>query len=449
MDTSGLTAGVYLASQDQHGQIQTKSLDSLTQMLAGGDKSSPSIELIARSVSWVWVALNKRRQMLTEIPHEWKEGDRPIDPPLGINDDTLQRIDTAIQLYSAAFLFKKRSRTQTLNLIWYDPATMRVDDRTSNLDQGVTNWRRSADNGEVVVPAKNLLVLARWGMRELQLDTPAAQATRYAAEILETLYSMTDNVLDQGGIPPKIIVVPPGTPIEQRSQITKLLDRVISRQRKNRRQQFVSVSSDVKIHELSFAPSEVGKLSNVEQSAIQQVLAAHDVPMSVAFDNASNYATAGVSDTRFVRTMAARLQWIADILNNDGAFGSARLEVSADRHEAMQAEQLAQAEAVQKVVGTPVLTLNEGRELLGYEPVQNGDEIAAESSQPQAEQQPEMISAELETKSAAWELEARQFRTWYTKRLGVDPAGFNANHIKHADKLTIIDNIFRTGIEYP
>jgi hypothetical protein len=60
-----------------------------------------------------------------------------------------------------------------------------------------------------------------------------------------------------------------------------------------------------------------------------------------------------------------------------------------------------------------------------------------------------MPDVEADAKSAAFDMEARQFRTWYKKRLGTDPADFNANHLKHSDKLTIVDNMFREGIAYP
>lgn len=100
------------------------------------------------------------------------------------------------------------------------------------------------------------------------------------------------------------------------------------------------------------------------------------IPWSVLMASAANYATAEVEERGFyLRTVIPQSALIARALN-EHLFEEYGLtfRFEPERHEVMQQYELTKAEQIQKVCGRPVLLRNEGRELLGFEPVDGWDE---------------------------------------------------------------------------
>lgn len=116
-------------------------------------------------------------------------------------------------------------------------------------------------------------------------------------------------------------------------------------------------------------------LTEGQQKAIA---AAFGVPHSVVMSDAANYATAAVDERAFLlQTVFPQARLFADALNRQVLSGyGLHLRLHPERHEVMQQYELETAGAVQKLVGRPVLSLNEGRALIGKEAVEGGDEIA-------------------------------------------------------------------------
>ena len=123
------------------------------------------------------------------------------------------------------------------------------------------------------------------------------------------------------------------------------------------------------------------------QQAAHNVAIAFGIPLSLLLSDAANYATALGDHVRFytetIIPLAERVfeQW------NERVYEPQGLEIEADpsQLEIMQAYQLETAAAVVAVVGKPVLTVDEGREILGYDPI--GDD-ALEDAQPEQTAQP-------------------------------------------------------------
>lgn len=103
----------------------------------------------------------------------------------------------------------------------------------------------------------------------------------------------------------------------------------------------------------------------------EDIAMAMGVPFSLLYSQAANYATSQTDYlTFYTQTVVPQCEIIEETLNEQlFAPLGLRFEFQERKLEVFQAAELQKAEAVSKVVGQPVLTVNEGRETLGFEPL--------------------------------------------------------------------------------
>lgn len=103
----------------------------------------------------------------------------------------------------------------------------------------------------------------------------------------------------------------------------------------------------------------------------EDIAMAMGVPFSLLYSQAANYATSQTDYlTFYTQTTLPQAEMMQEALN-ELLFEPLGLwfEFQPRKLEVFQASELQKADAVMKVVGKPVLTMNEGRELLDYEPL--------------------------------------------------------------------------------
>lgn len=104
--------------------------------------------------------------------------------------------------------------------------------------------------------------------------------------------------------------------------------------------------------------------------AARNVAIAFGIPLSLLMSDAANYATALSDHVRFyTETVLPMADWLYEVWA-ERVFEPQGLTLKTDpsKLEIMQAYQLQQAEAVSKLVGAPLLSVDEGREIIGYRP---------------------------------------------------------------------------------
>lgn len=123
----------------------------------------------------------------------------------------------------------------------------------------------------------------------------------------------------------------------------------------------------------------IGELGNVglTQEKREAISTAFGVPHSLVMSNAANYATAEQDVLNLYQNTIIPLCDQMQRALNAQIFRPLGLwfKFEYGRVESVQKSELAKAAMVQALVGKSVLTVNEGRELLGYDPVDGGDEI--------------------------------------------------------------------------
>lgn len=331
-----LKPGLYI----QHGNKYTalKSVSNLADLMLNGRASS--LDALAAQVSWVFIALNKRRNRLLELTWEWQQDGEamdgtPYDMPF---KEMIQQVDESMQLNATAYFYKQRRGRQLVGIRWLDPNCVTPDmDTASHAKGGIQQYWYETNVGMQAVgrwlPKEDLIVFKRPGLRELLPSASAGLATRLAAEILRAMEQSTDSFYASGGLPITLVFVPPGRERERDENLVPRIRRLFNpRKRKTGEHRVAGVSTDVKIEQLSLAPKDMMQ-GETEKSKILAILAAHDVPESEVYE-ASNLATRREDIESIVLAVGGRLQYIADVMNMDDELRAAgySLTVNLEAH---------------------------------------------------------------------------------------------------------------------
>ncbi len=448
-----LAPGTYLHS---NGVTKALSLDRQWASVLG--VQSPTAQVLATAVGWVYIALRKRRQLIAEIETAWQRGEEEAAAlPFILPMSLMARVDYAIQVYGVAYLYKVRKRARMTELRWLDPTTVRADHNTVD-ERGPRYYVRDArvDERDAVlsIPRDDLIVVQLAGLHEWEPLTAATTATRTAAEIMRGVRDTADTVFDNNALPPLIVHVPIGTMPEEVGRIQRAFSGFFNRRRGTRERNVTATTPDVTITPLSVNPADMA-LTALADNVIDEILAAHDVPKSVAVSNAANYATAQLDAATFVRTLGGRLTEIAAVLNADADVRKTGVElhVYADRHPTQQRDEQMASTSFQRYVSggmsaAAALWLVSGK-LPAEFPAEVGEvfppaPIAPVVAMPIEPEQEETA----EVKSAGWVNDARAFRRWYAKRQGVDVMTFESAYLSRADRVIIADELLRLAV-YP
>jgi len=339
-DLKTMKPGGYLL----YGGTKALSLTDITQWdSVEGRGKTPSLETLAQTVAWEFVALQARQGQIIDIPHEWQRGGGTIDePPFTVNlQAMLMRTDKALQIYGQCFWFKMRNGRRVVELRWLDPASIRPDRDTFDSNTArYTLFERTLDSGEIKwLKADDVVHFALPGLREATPDSGAMQATSRASQVLKGIEETADAFFDTNGLPVIFINIKNAISTVESDRLESRLKRLFRQGRDLEGNKTVALSGDVDVTPVSFAPKDLA-MGELEQSKINAILAAHQVPRSIVFED-SNYATAQDKRRAFVATMGARLQFIADTLNADADMMNLRLALvpKVNRHWAMSRDE--------------------------------------------------------------------------------------------------------------
>lgn len=437
--------GLYLA---QNGSI--KSLQSLDALFSGAG-FTPDVEKLAGSVAWVFVALNNRKERLLEIPYTWLQGEqeKPTNElPFRFQYRDLQRIDESLQLYACAYFHKERRGNRVVRLKFLDPTTMMPDESSLTTD-GYRYYFRTLDISarRERVPVEDLIVIGIMGIRELDVSTPAAAATKLAAEILYGMNHTVSALYKSNAIPPTLLQVHPSTSVQEAEKLESRFWRLLNPRKSNETDRRVMAVTETKVETLSLSPRDL-RQSETETNETHKILAAHGVPYSVVFEDAANMATAAIYQRAFTARMGQRLQLIADIINEDADIANygVRLIPQPEQHESMAVDHGLMADAFLKYRQGGMRPEAAGY-MVGITPADFPADFGAiyEESQPV-----QMAPVMDDQKTAGYRVELAQFKRWYSGRIGADVGEFDAVHLSHADKILAADDILRRSVEvYP
>lgn len=324
IDYNTLRPGLYLQSGNS-----IKSLQIALEAWRSNDYGTgapDNVETLAAAVAWVFIALERRKQRLSELPFQWRQAGEDIPAlPFRFNThETMPRLDEAIQLYKRAYLLKQRGAGTgaLVGLRWLDPTTMSEDKKSWTPEMGIQNYIRTVDGRKGDIPASDLMVFQIPGMRELGPGTSAGRATSFAGQILYGVQQTADTVYDNNALPPMLVNVPEGTLETDKDTLVGRIRALLNPKKKGTREHRVigvvnGGDKGVEIVPLNIKPDDLA-MPELSEQFRDAILSGHFVPISEALSNASSRQTSDSNDAmRLTATMGARADWLASVINTD------------------------------------------------------------------------------------------------------------------------------------
>jgi len=266
---------------------------------------------------------------------------------------------------------KERERGRFTGLLWWRPGTVEhvYDGAAGPPYRGIRQFKRTVNGVPVVYAPEDVLMIAMPDpFVEVGVPSSDGDAARINADVLHSLDTFLDGYLDRGLLRATLLTSEQPLTPEQKSELKRWWDRMFGGKKK---------AGVTEVMNSKIVPITVGEgvkdlgadaLTDAQREAVSNALG---LPLSVAKGDAANYATASVEERGFyTRTILPRCNVIQDALN-DHLFNELgyTFRFLPKKLEVMQVYELEKAAQVSLLVGGPVLTREEGRELMGRPPV--------------------------------------------------------------------------------
>lgn len=301
--------------------------------------------------------------------------------------DLLWLTAAAYPLLGRAYMLRGRNmRRQDVGMRWLMASSMEPIIDVS----GLQGFYRTAQNGvRFKLPVDDVLYMW-WRDPLVEMGEPVAypgRAAALSAGVLDSMDQFLSRYFARGMMKATLLVTKGVAPVQtaERDRIRDWWRRMTSGGVKTAFTTEVINGDAVEVVQIGDGLTELG---NAELTAEKReaISTAFGVPHSLVMSNASNFATAQQDVlSLYQNTVIPQAKQIAYEMNRQlfNPLGyELRFEYS--RIEAMQRSEVEKAQAVSQLVGTgkAILTVNEARELLGYEPIEGGDELAGQGPTP-------------------------------------------------------------------
>ncbi len=257
------------------------------------------------------------------------------------------------------------------------------------------------------------------------------EAALKASGVLYAIDEMVNRYMGSGGVPVTAVRVPATTPKEEREKVENFLSKLAGGFRNAFK--FLTVDKNTEFETIG---SEMKDIMSVELTATQRdnVAVAIGVPPTVIDGKSANYATAESEMTGFfMNTIIPEAEMLEPTLNVQlyQRLG-VTLRFKPDELEVMQAIQLEQSKGVIELVGKPILSVDEGRAIIEYDPLPGG---LGEWKKPEPPPAPPTLPGQVPAGSAAsagslpepQPEPAAQMRSWLSQSLALVKAGSPAS----------------------
>jgi HK97 family phage portal protein len=381
----------------------------------------------------------------------WESGDQLPDALMWLDKliPLIMVTELSLCMTGKAYWHIERNRMRPLGVRWLLPSSIK-ERRTDNGD--LIGFTRSVKGARIPLELDEVAYfwLPDWSVENAPPKVYPAKAAMRAAGVLNNLDTFLEQYFERGMVRATLLTSDGVMTTADRERLKAWWQRVATGIKNAFATEVVQASAVTPV----VIGEGVGDLGNGELSREKRedIATAFGVPHSLMMSNAANYATSQQDEINFYTgtIIPQARNVISPAINRIlGIYAKGlRLRFMPEKIEAFQASELQKAESVQRVVGGAVLTVNEGRALLGYDPVEGGDEIAIASAEPAPMPMLPEPTIEIDAESKA--LAATKFKRWYAKNLGRDVATFDNPYLSHAEKIVAADAVLRKEVEaYP
>ena len=352
--------------------------------LTGGDREAE----LYQSVAYFARAIDLIASSVSKLPIEYTNmaGDAIDEPDRDYIEELptlLYQIAVSMTVYGYAYLFRRRNRVRTLGLQWMAPRSI-----TPKYDQqmGLSHFNRVVGNSTTRLEVDDVVYF--W-QPPIEVETgpgqPKSAAAITAAQLLHSVNQYSTAFFERGAVFPMLLTIdgsPSVNEIERLESWWKRLVRGVASAWET-----IAVRAAVK-PEIIGPPVSDMAMPELTDIARQDIATALGVPHSLVMSNAANYATAQQDYINlYDLTVIPLANRIAQAFNVQ-AFRREGFNINfkPEQLPVFQTANLADIDKLTTAVNSGILTADEARDILGYEPLEVVPETEPE---PEAESEPE------------------------------------------------------------
>lgn len=345
------------------------------QQITGGDSGAHNVHSFYKVVPWLNRGVNLRADAVSAIPYTLRKigSDQVIENPEQVikwwldMPDLLDHIEGDRTLYGAAYLEKLK------NAFGIDKGARRLDPTTIrpkySKTEGLQYFERNLEGKTIKLTPGEEIAYSWVTNRKAETGpgTSAAQAALAAAGVLKNIDVFAASYFGRGAINTLLIDVEEGNP--SGSDMTRLEEWIKRRVQGIANAFSVNVGKRrLNVHELGSKAADLA-LPELSKSKREDIATALGVPQSMLFSNAANYAVAESDTLNFhdktvipeARKIEAFLnKFLFNSLGYVFAFEYGRIAV-------FQKQELNKSQGVRGLFEAGIVTRDEAREILNME----------------------------------------------------------------------------------
>lgn len=307
----------------------------------------------------------------------------------------LWRIEAALCFYGACYLLPVVNKfRRNPGLQWFIPSSI-VPQYNPSAPGGVSWYDRyTIGLSQRYQPDELIAIWLPSLIAEVGPGTPPAQAALGASNVLAGLDAFAAQFFERGAVKATLLTVEGNPPKSEMDKLEAWWKRLIAGVRNA--WQTVAIRAGVTPVVIGDGIKELESDKLIAQKR-EDICAAFGVPISLIQSNASSFATANADRLNFYDlTIIPECRFLEDELNAQyyDRLGL-RLCFQPERLELYQEQELQKAEALSKLTGgKPILTVNEARERLELEPLDEEEADRIGSPQPPEPPEPDVPDPE-------------------------------------------------------
>lgn len=358
----------------------------LSEWSLGGDPQTTTLTVhdAYAQVPWLYRAVDLRAKAVAKVPLALYKGNGKTDvstrdqyaPIVTLLRTLFYQSEASLCLYARNYWIIERNAAG-LNPTprWLLPTTIEPQ---YSVQAGLTGWKRHINGKHTTIPLDQLIY--HWMpsfTSELGPGIAPAQVALKAAGVLHSLDVFVAGFFERGAIRATLLQIDGKAHQAEKDKLEAWWKRMLGGAKKA--YETVAISAAVKPIVIGDGLKETINKSLTDQER-ENVATALGVPHSLLFSNASTFATAQQDWLNlYDQTVIPECQLLEGPINERWLKPlGLRLEFLPNKLEVYQASELTKAEAIMKLVGRPVLSVDEGREMLGYAPDESAQPAVAD-----------------------------------------------------------------------
>ena len=345
--------------------------------------SNRAIDLIAGAVARMPLHIWRGEEDVTDesLPRYWS--------------DLMYRLAQSYVLFGAAYTLKE-ANGYGANVQWRFLVTPQMTYKTDNMTGQLNGF---VYNNQPILDYKTKLLWFWWPniLAEVGPGKPPANAAKKSAGVLQNLTEFVRAYFLRGGFPMSLLQMSGPITQQEQEKLMSFWNGAISGVKRAFRA--ILLTDKITVNTIGSNIKETVAPELYDQASLD-VAIAFGIPISMLRSDAANFATAQQDVVTFYENTVIPIAGRMIEVWNERVFEPQGLEIiiAPEELEAMQAAELQKAQALSSLVGGPILTRAEAREMLGYDAE---EEVEAAEVEPvdavadvEDEQEAEAISVE-------------------------------------------------------